>query len=107
MQGRGTSRRAATSYTSFQIRLKKLTTREQNKLNDGAQRRTCTRVAPGVKNVSSSFGKQIARSAIIAVIFSLLVITLYIAVRFHGLAFAVPVIVALIHDIVITSASTR
>ena len=59
-------------------------------------------VAPGVKNVSSSFGKQIARSAIIAVLFSLLVITLYIAVRFKGIAFAVPVIVALIHDVVIT-----
>ena len=41
-------------------------------------------VAPGVKNVSSSFGKQIARSAIIAVLFSLLVITLYIAIRFQG-----------------------
>ena len=59
-------------------------------------------LAPGVKNVSSSFGKQIARSAIIAVLFSLLVITLYIAVRFKGIAFAVPVIVALIHDVVIT-----
>ena len=38
----------------------------------------------------------------VAVIFSLLIITLYIAVRFHGLAFAVPVIIALIHDIVVT-----
>ena len=55
-----------------------------------------------MKNVSSSFGKQIARSAILAVIFSLLVITLYIAIRFHGVAFAVPVIIALLHDLVIT-----
>ncbi len=89
-------------YKSFQIRLKKLTTAEQDKLNEALRRRTCTPSSPGVKNVSSSFGKQIARSAMIAVIFSLLIITLYIAVRFHGLAFAVPVIVALIHDIVIT-----
>jgi SecD/SecF fusion protein len=36
------------------------------------------------------------------VIFSLLVITLYITLRFHGVAFAVPVIVALLHDLLIT-----
>ena len=41
-------------------------------------------MALGVKNVSSSFGRQIARSAIIAILFSLLVITLYITIRFQG-----------------------
>jgi SecD/SecF fusion protein len=51
--------------------------------------------------VSSSFGRQIARSAVIAVIVSLLLIVLYIAVRF-GLKFSGPVIAALVHDIVIT-----
>ena len=55
-----------------------------------------------MKNVSSSFGRQIAKSAIIAILFSLLVITLYITIRFNGLAFAVPVIVAMLHDILIT-----
>ena len=55
-----------------------------------------------MKNVSSSFGRQIAKSAIFAIIFSLLIITLYITIRFKGLAFAVPVIVALLHDILIT-----
>jgi SecD/SecF fusion protein len=54
------------------------------------------------KNVSSSFGRQIARSAVIAIIFSLLVITLYITIRFRGLAFAVPVIAAMLHDVLIT-----
>ena len=56
----------------------------------------------GVKNVSSSFGRQIAKSAVFAIIFSLLIITLYITIRFKGLAFAVPVIAALLHDILIT-----
>jgi SecD/SecF fusion protein len=51
--------------------------------------------------VSSSFGRQIARSAIVAVIVSLLLIVLYIAVRF-GLKFSGPVIAALLHDIIIT-----
>src|SRR5205823_4072308 len=54
-----------------------------------------------ITNVSSSFGRQIARSAIVAIIVSLLLIVLYIAVRFD-LKFAAPVIVALVHDIVIT-----
>ncbi len=58
--------------------------------------------ASRIKNVSSSFGRQIAKSAIYAIIFSLLIITLYITIRFKGLAFAVPVIVALLHDILIT-----
>ena len=101
VQGRGKSQSGGESYKSFQIRLKKLTTAEQDKLNN-ALKSNLHAVSPGIKNVSSSFGKQIARSAVIAVIFSLLIITLYIAVRFHGLAFALPVIIALIHDIVVT-----
>jgi SecD/SecF fusion protein len=54
-----------------------------------------------IQTVSASFGRQIARSAIIAVLFSLLLIILYIAIRFD-FKFAAPVIVALLHDIVIT-----
>jgi SecD/SecF fusion protein len=100
VQGRGKSP-GGDRYSSFQIRLKKLTDAETNKLSSSLTENVHA-LTPNVKNVSSSFGKQIARSAVIAVIFSLLVITLYIAVRFHGLAFAVPVIVALLHDILIT-----
>jgi SecD/SecF fusion protein len=100
VQGRGKST-DGDKYSSFQIRLKKLSTSQQNKLTNELTTKV-NAVAPGVKNVSSSFGKQIARSAIIAVLFSLLVITLYISIRFKGIAFAVPVIVALIHDVVIT-----
>jgi SecD/SecF fusion protein len=100
VQGRGKSA-GGDSYSSFQIRLKKLSTPQQNKLTNELETKVHA-VAPGVKNVSSSFGKQIARSAIIAVLFSLLVITLYISIRFKGIAFAVPVIAALIHDVVIT-----
>ena len=55
----------------------------------------------GVKNVSSSFGRQIAKSAILAIIVSLLLIVGYISIRFQW-QFAVPAIVALIHDILIT-----
>jgi len=100
VQGRGQSQNGD-EYKNFQIRLKKLTSAQQDRLN-AALATNIKALSPGVKNVSSSFGKQIARSALWAVAFSLIVITLYIALRFHGLAFAVPVIVALVHDIVIT-----
>ena len=101
VQGRGTSSNGGENYKSFQIRLKKLKPAEQttltNDLTDERERRGVS-----TKNVSSSFGRQIAQSAIIAILFSLLVITLYITIRFKGLAFAVPVIAALLHDILIT-----
>ena len=59
-------------------------------------------IAAGTTNVSSSFGRQIARSALLAIFFSMLIITLYITIRFRGLAFAVPVIAAMLHDVLIT-----
>jgi SecD/SecF fusion protein len=61
----------------------------------------------GVKNFSSksigpTFGRTIARSAVIAIIASLLVISAYIALRFEW-KYAVPVLIALMHDLLITS----
>jgi SecD/SecF fusion protein len=100
VQGRGKAY-GSESYKSFQIRLKKLSSANQNKLSD-ALTQNVKATKSQTKNVSSSFGRQIAKSAIIAVLFSLLVITLYIAVRFKGVAFAVPVIIALLHDLLIT-----
>ncbi|HTZ63018.1 MAG TPA: protein translocase subunit SecD [Solirubrobacteraceae bacterium] len=62
---------------------------------------------PGTKNFSSTsigptFGKTIADSAIIAIIASLLVISVYIALRFEW-KYAVPVLIALMHDLLITA----
>jgi SecD/SecF fusion protein len=51
--------------------------------------------------VGPTFGQQVARSAIEAIIFSLLVITGYVAFRFEP-KYAVPVIIAVIHDVLIT-----
>jgi SecD/SecF fusion protein len=101
VQGKGASQNNGEDYKSFQVRLKKLTTPEQNKLNQLLTQNVGA-TSNSTKNVSSSFGRQIARSAIIAILFSLLVITLYITIRFKGLAFAVPVIAAMLHDVLIT-----
>ncbi len=62
---------------------------------------------PGTRNFSSTsigptFGQTIANSAVIAIIASLLVISAYIALRFEW-KYAIPVLIALMHDLLITS----
>lgn len=52
-------------------------------------------------SIGPTFGQSIANSAIVAIIASLLVIAVYIALRFQW-KFAVPVMIALMHDILIT-----
>jgi SecD/SecF fusion protein len=53
-------------------------------------------------SIGPTFGSQIAKTAIIAVLASLLLISIYIALRFE-VKFAVPVLIALAHDIFITA----
>ncbi len=53
-------------------------------------------------SVGPTFGQQIARTAVLAVIASLLLISLYIGFRFEW-KFAVPVLIALAHDLLITA----
>jgi SecD/SecF fusion protein len=52
-------------------------------------------------SVGPTFGQQVASSAITALIFSLLVICGYVALRFDP-KFAIPVLIAILHDILIT-----
>jgi SecD/SecF fusion protein len=53
-------------------------------------------------SVGPTFGQQVANSALKALIFSLLVICGYVALRFEP-KFAVPVLIAIFHDILITA----
>jgi SecD/SecF fusion protein len=53
-------------------------------------------------SIGPTFGKTVANSAIIAIIASLLVISAYIALRFEW-KYAVPVLIALMHDLLITA----
>jgi SecD/SecF fusion protein len=98
IQGRGSSTDG--KYTSFQIRTESLTTAEQNELQQDLTT-TIQATAFGSKNVSESFGRQIANNAIFAIIVSLLLIVAYISVRFQW-KYSVGVLVALAHDVVIT-----
>jgi SecD/SecF fusion protein len=53
-------------------------------------------------SVGPTFGQQIARTAVIAIIASLILISIYIGLRFE-FKFAVPVLIAVIHDLLITA----
>ncbi|MFN2467629.1 MAG: protein translocase subunit SecD [Gaiellaceae bacterium] len=99
IQGRGAE--IAGKYRSFQIRTDALETADLDRLSAGLKERFGENISFAVKNVSSSFGRQIARAAILSIFVSLLLIVLYIAIRFD-FKYAMPVIVALIHDILIT-----
>ncbi len=52
--------------------------------------------------VGPTFGQQIARSAGYAIIFSLLLIAAYVAFRFEA-KYAIPVMIAVVHDVLITA----
>ncbi|CAN5203931.1 hypothetical protein BH18ACT12_BH18ACT12_07070 [soil metagenome] len=98
IQGRGTAS-GGDRYTSFQVRTKALESETLSKVSGALEERLQT-AAPGATTVSSSFGRQIAQSAIIAILVSLFLVVLYIAIRFD-LKFALPVIVAMLHDVLI------
>ena len=57
---------------------------------------------PQATSVGPTFGQTVANSAIKAIIASLLVISIYIALRFEW-KYAVPVLIALMHDLLITA----
>jgi SecD/SecF fusion protein len=98
IQGRGNVQNSG--YTSFQVRTESLSLQDQNDLQDSL-RSELNATSLGVKNVSASFSRQILKSAIIAIFVSLLLIVAYVAWRFE-FKFALPVLIALVHDIFIT-----
>src|SRR5207237_9512152 len=69
IQGRGNS--SGAKYQSFQIRTESLSIAQQNTLEQDLASAVGAK-AFGAKNVSSSFGRQIANSALLAIFFSLL-----------------------------------
>ena len=98
IQGRGEA--TGERYSEFQIRTESLAQNEQARLTRDI-RQTFDAESIGVKNVSASFGRQIAEGAIFAILASLLLIVIYISLRFQP-KFSGPVIVSLLHDVLIT-----
>jgi SecD/SecF fusion protein len=98
VQGRGTSTDG--KYKQWQIRTRSLSGPAQSNLSTDLRTKLGA-YASGVKNVSSSFGHQIAIDAIWGIVVSLVLIVIYITLRF-GAKFSMPVIIAMLHDIIIT-----
>jgi SecD/SecF fusion protein len=98
IQGRGASTNGD-QYKSFQVRTKALTSEKLTQVTRELETKLQA-TAPGATTVSSSFGRQIAKSAIVAILVSLFLVVLYIAIRFD-LKFAGPVIAAMLHDVFI------
>jgi SecD/SecF fusion protein len=97
----GSGSQADTGYTRFQIRTKHLSTNQEAAIAHDLRAKAHLSAQPDVNTVSASFGGQITRDAIVAIIVSLVLIVLYITLRF-GIKFSVPVIAALLHDLAIT-----
>ena len=90
------------SANTVQISTESLTPAEIDQLSDvlderfgGGERYSATSIGP-------TFGQTVAQSAIVAVIASLLLVAVYITLRFEW-KYAMPILIALSHDLLITA----
>jgi SecD/SecF fusion protein len=97
IQGRGDETDGG--YDQFQIKTESLTTGEQNELTRSLEN-NLEADAIGVRNVSGSFSEQILRGAIYAIVASLILIVIYVTIRFE-FVFALPIFRALFYDITV------
>src|SRR3954466_12662459 len=85
----------------FQISTETLNRAQRSRIQQGLQQRYGTR-SFNFDTIGPVFGQTVAKSALIAIIASLIVISAYIALRFEW-KYAVPVLIALMHDLLITA----
>jgi SecD/SecF fusion protein len=97
----GTGSEQGGGYTQFRIQTESFAAGDQTAFQRGLTA-DLGATSIGVKNVSASFSNEILRRALLAIFVSLGLIVAYIAIRFRGWRFAVPVLIALVHDIFIT-----
>ncbi|MDQ6804318.1 MAG: protein translocase subunit SecF, partial [Actinomycetota bacterium] len=86
----------------FQISTKQLPQNKVGAVDAQLQSTFGLHGAPNSTSIGPTFGQTVANSAIEAIIASLLVISAYIALRFEW-KFSVPVLIALMHDLLITA----
>jgi SecD/SecF fusion protein len=94
----------ALGSNAFQISSRYLATPSYDKLRNEVQNKYGIRGGTNGFNSTSvgpTFGSSVTKSAVIAIIISLLAISLYVALRFDW-KFALPVLIALMHDILIS-----
>jgi SecD/SecF fusion protein len=102
-QGKAEIQRVQTKTGSrFQISTANLRPDQVTKAQSALAKKFTFADTPSSTSIGPTFGQTVANSAIIAIISSLLVISAYIALRFEP-KYAVPVLIALMHDILITA----
>ena len=89
------------TFNRFEVESHFLNTAQSTKLQTELASRFGTLSAIDSRSVSSSFGQSVLNSAYLAILFSLIIIFLYVSFRFEW-KYAVPVMVALGHDILLT-----
>jgi len=88
--------------SKFQISTSNLRPDQVTKVQAALDRKFNFADTPTSTSIGPTFGQTVANSAIVAIIASLLVISAYIALRFEP-KYAVPVLIAVMHDILITA----
>ena len=101
VRGEGSSTSSAT-YTAFQIDAKEIPAGKVQTIEQTINQQYGLQGQIDVRTVSGSFGSEILRGALLALGFSLFLIIVYIALRFDW-KFAVPMIVALLHDLLLAA----
>jgi SecD/SecF fusion protein len=96
----GSGAHSGDGYRAFEVRTRFLGPAQTRAFQRDLRERIGAR-AFGVESVSASFGNEIARAAVWALLVSLALIVLYIGWRFD-FGYALPVLVALCHDVFIT-----
>jgi SecD/SecF fusion protein len=86
----------------FQISTSTLQPSKVQQVRDALNKRFGVGNTFSSQSIGPTFGQTVAKSALYAIIASLLVISIYIAMRFEW-KYAVPVLIALMHDVLITS----
>jgi SecD/SecF fusion protein len=89
------------TFSRFEIESHFLSTAESDKLQTELSSRFGQLSNLDSRNVSSSFGQSVLNSAYLAILFSLVAIFLYVSFRFEW-KYALPVMIALGHDILLT-----
>ncbi|HEV2776363.1 MAG TPA: protein translocase subunit SecD [Solirubrobacteraceae bacterium] len=92
----------AKGASAFQISTDNLAPAEVTRVENALEERYDLADTPSSTSIGPTFGQTVANSAIIAIIASLFVISAYIALRFEP-KYAVPVLIAVMHDILITA----
>jgi len=92
----------ALGRNGIQVSAEKLAPEDVSKVTDALNEEFGVRGPPNTQSIGPTFGETVAKNAIIAIIVSLLVISVYLSLRF-GWRYSAPVLIALFHDLLITA----